>query len=158
MAGTYGPGVAESVRVMPRPVKTPDFGQNARDYVKSTEAERHSLIQSGANQPRLDSLTSNAFGALDQANIDIALGNYPRITNYENGGPVEDEKNVSTDILHLLKALPFEGARGLSALKKGLPILTAVEAAHSLSQGNGMRAVVGTVPFLPNIADKVAPG
>ena len=96
MAGTYGPGVAESVRVMPRPVKTPDFGQNARDYVKSTQAERNSLIQSGANQPRLDSLTSNAFGALDQANIDIALGNYPRITNYENGGQMGDQQLSSS--------------------------------------------------------------
>jgi hypothetical protein len=93
-AGTYESPKRESMRVIPRPLQTPDFGAFARGYVASTEAERMQAIQSG-NQAKVNELQNNAFNILDWANTERALGNYQRPTNFAKGGPIKNLYNPS---------------------------------------------------------------
>lgn len=91
-AGTYQSPKRESMRVIPRPLQTPDFGAMARGYVASTDAERMQAIQSG-NQAKVNQLQNNALNTLQWADTERALGNYQRPTNFANGGMMDEDSN-----------------------------------------------------------------
>lgn len=79
----------------------------------------------------------------------------------QNGGPDDPPRNdVPLDVLQVLDMinLKTKAARGLNALKKGLPLAGLAQTGYYMSEGNNMRAAANIVPFLPDLVDEVAPG
>lgn len=79
----------------------------------------------------------------------------------QNGGPGDPLKNdVPLDVLQVLDLinLKSKAAKGLTALKKGLPLAGLAQMGYYMSEGNNMRAAANIVPFLPDLVDEVAPG
>lgn len=91
LAGMYSPQSSESLRIIPRPIQTPDFGAIARRNIMETSPERNQAANSG-NQARFNELRDFQLGQLDWANTNTALGNYPRKTDFATGGQMDDQQ------------------------------------------------------------------
>lgn len=88
-------------------------------------------------------------------------GRYAMGGEMQTGGPDDPPKNdVPLDVLQVLDMinLKSKAAKGLNALKKGLPLAGLAQMGQYISEGNNMRAAANIVPFLPDLVDEVAPG